>query len=475
MSGPERAHLDELRAAAARHADRIERMFGRKGVDPLRQLPRPHPAVRQVDALRHFARGGAVPYGTELEQLGEIAVMQIDQRMWPTPASADDPWSFLPSDKLRNEMKRRLREPGSFGDTLAELYVWGYLRDKGFSVTLTDKEGEADLAVQHGDAVVHGDVKRVRIGSSPNAAGRAVTKANRQVKRTVGDDRAGVAFIQVERPVERVAIDDRVPADVQAFVEEVRIELAGESNKSIAAAIIFWDDVLIADGNGDAGYFFRRRATVVEHANARSALPLDPDDLKPIAWFGAGIRSRDLSESERASLPEPKPRARGSIVATPVYQQMNDSPDGVRVGHAIDLFANPDRITSMPGDVLLATRYVPAGQFTLLGIASIRDEATQISMAFRLYDAPQDTDPESALLLFLDRYGIPARVGGEVALLHASVPAPADGELVSIDNPPEEGFMHAVARMGDTGPAVLHCVFAFDGAKYWAANRAKSA
>ncbi len=129
-----RAGIDEFRSAAERQAIRLEGMFGRRGIEPLRSSSPSHPAVRQIVALKQFAATGVVPYGTELEILGEIAAMQIDQRMWPVPASRDDPWSFLPSVKLRNEMKQRLREPGSFSDTLAELYVWARLRDAGFDV-----------------------------------------------------------------------------------------------------------------------------------------------------------------------------------------------------------------------------------------------------------------------------------------------------------------------------------------------------
>src|SRR5688572_10008684 len=111
-SEPVRAGIDDLRSAAERHAARLDAMFGRNGIEPLRRSSPDHPAVRQIDVLKEFAATGVVPHGAELETLGEIAAMQIDQRMWPVPASYDDPWSFLPSVKLRNEMKRRLREPG---------------------------------------------------------------------------------------------------------------------------------------------------------------------------------------------------------------------------------------------------------------------------------------------------------------------------------------------------------------------------
>lgn len=238
-------------------------------------------------------------------------------------------------------MKRRLREPGSFGDTLAELYVWARLRDAGFDVSLTEDEGTADLEIRRGDAAVFGDVKRVRLGSSPGTAGSALTKANRQVKKRAGDGAAGVAFISITRPTERTALDDRTPADVQVFVDELTAELAGEHNRGIAAAIVYWDDVLIVDREADAGYFFRRRATVIPHRNPRSGLAIPPDDLAPTAWFAAGVRSRMLDETHWEQLPVPKPRGRGSVVATPAFQQMNQTPVGVRTEHAIELFSTP--------------------------------------------------------------------------------------------------------------------------------------
>ena len=402
--------------------------------------------------------------------------MQIDQRMWPVPANNDDPWSFLPSVKLRNEMKRRLRERGSFGDTLAELYVWARLRDAGFDVSLTDDEGTADLQIRRGELVVFGDVKRVRLGSSPSTAGSALTKANCQAKRSAGDGAAGVAFVGITRPTERAALDDRTPADVQVFLDELTAELSGNHNRSIAAAIVYWDDILIVDWESDAGYFFRRRATVVPHANPRGALSIPADDLTPTAWFAAGVRTRGLDESEWANLPVPNPRSRASVVATPAFQQMNQTPVGVRTEHAIELFSNPDRVTTLPGNVVLATRDIEATpEFTLLGIASIKDGKTQISMVFKLYAVPRDADPDELLGLFLSRYGVPVRVGDSVALLHPSVPAPVGGALVVIDNPPERGFSHAVAEMGDVGPRTLHCVFGFDADRYEMSARARSA
>jgi hypothetical protein len=471
-----RAGLEEFRALAERHVARLEAMFGRKGIQPLRRSCPDHPAVRQIAALKQFAATGVVAYGAELKELGEIATMQIDQRMWPLPASDDDPWSFLPSERLRSEMKRRLREPGSFGDTLAELYVWARLRDDGFDVSLTEHEGTADLEIRRQDAIVFGDVKRVRLGSSPATVGSALTKANRQVKRSAGEEAAGVAFISITRPTERAALDDRVPADVQVFLDELRGELAGSQNRSIAAAIVYWDDIVVVEREAEMGYFFRRRATVIRHSNARGRLAIAADDLTPTAWFGVGVRWPLPDETHWADLPVPTPRARGSVVATPAFQQMNQRPIGVRAEHAIELFSNPDKMTMLPGNVVLATRDIAATpEFTLLGIASIREDKTQISMVFKLYGVPRKGDPESLLGIFLSRYGLPVRVGDSVASLHPAVPAPNDGALVVIDNPPAEGFSHLVAEMGEAGPRTLHCVFGFDAGRYKAKTAAKSA
>ncbi len=341
---------------------------------------------------------------------------------------------------------------------------------------MTEDEGTADLEIRRGKDAVFGDVKRVRLGSSPSTAGSALTKANRQVKRSAREEAAGVAFISITRPTERTALDDRTPADVQVFVDELTAELAGDHNRGIAAAIVYWDDVLIVDREADAGYFFRRRAAVIPHANPRSALAIPPEDLVPTAWFAAGVRPRMLDGTQWADLPVPEPRGRGSVVATPAFQQMNQTPVGVRTEHAIELFSNPDRVTTFPGNVLLATRDIAATpDFTLLGIASIRDDKTQISMVFKLYGVRRGADPESLLELFLSRYGIPVRVGDSLALLHPSVPAPTDGALVVIDNPPEQGFSHAVVEMGEAGPRTLHCVFGFDAGQYAARAKARSA
>jgi hypothetical protein len=384
-------------------------MFGRRGVEPLR--PVDHPAVRQVDALRAFADGRGAPHGAELEFLGELAAMQIDQRLWPLPADADDPWTFLPSTRLRDEMRRRLRDSGSFGDTLAELYVWAYLRDAGFDVALTETEGTADLKIERDGAVVYGDVKRRRLGSSAGGAGSAVTKANRQIKRSAGEDHAGVVFVHIDRPVERVALDDRVPADVEVVLQELRAELSGQHNRSVAAAVVYWDDIVIVEDASQetVGYFFRRRATLVEHERAREPLQIRPNELEPTAWFATGVKWPRLSDDTLAMMPGPEPRARGSIVATPVFQQMNVTAEGVRTGHAIDLFANPDAVSGLPGGVVVAVRHLSGNGCTLLGVATERNEQINISFVFRLYGDNPVLDPESALLELLERFGLPTR------------------------------------------------------------------
>jgi hypothetical protein len=430
--------------------------------------------IRQADVLRRFSEGKGLPLGEEVATLNELASMQIDQRLWPVPASEDEPWSFLPSEKLRKEMQRRVRDVGSFGDTLAELYVWARLREAGFDVALTEDEGTADLEIQRGAAKVFGDVKRIRLGTSPSTAGSALTKANRQVKRSAGENAAGVVFIGVTRPAERAALDDRVPADVQTFVDEVTSELAGDHNKSIAAAIVYWDDLLVVDRTGDAGYFFRRRALAVHHAQPRADLMIPVEDLLPTAWFAVGIGLPSLDGSQLANLPVPIPRRRGEIVATAAFQQMNRTTTGVRTEHAIELFSNPDRVSVMPGNVLLATHAVSSRDFVLLGVASLRNGETQISMVFKLYEVAGEDDPEGLLSLFLGGYGLPVRVGDSVARLHPSVPASPTGALVVVDEPPQTGFVvHAVAEMGEQASRMLHCVFAFDSEQYAAAVRSK--
>lgn len=463
-----------LRQRATVHADRIERMFGRKGIDSLRRQHPDHPAIHQVETLRNFGSGEGPELFTATEFLAELAVMLIDQSSWPI-TSEDEPWAFLQSEKLRNEMARRLREPGSFGDTLTELYVWGQLRGRGFDVALADEPGIADLSIRQDGREVVADVKRIRLGSSPDAAGRALKKANDQIKKTAGDDAAGLVFISIERAAERTSLDDRPPSDVEPYLEKVRSQVSGQDNKSVAAAIILWDDVILRDIGGTTVYVFRRRSATIPHRNPRSQLAISPEELAVEAWFASGLRFPSVEFGD-PRLPIPSQVSRGKIIAPTAFQQFNAIPEGVRPGHAIDALAHPDAVSAGPGGVVLATRHIAAARYTMLVIANDKAGEQQINAAFRLYPGdeplPSPLSPDLALAMLLDRYGLPIKVGATVALLHPSAPAPRNSPLLEMPDH-GDGMAHAVVRMGTNGPEELYCVFAIDMARYKADVRSR--
>ncbi|RJQ07148.1 MAG: hypothetical protein C4558_10145 [Dehalococcoidia bacterium] len=470
---------DDFRRLATAHAHRIEAFFGKRGLGPLRRQYPEHPAIAEVDVLRRFADNSGIPLYEEIAFLSQIHSMTLEAMHWPPGGGSADPLSFAPTPAIRKYLASRLREPGSYGDTMAELFTWGRLASNGLGVqAMVADQGLPDLRLTKDGWSVVGDVKRIHVGSNTDAAHRAVQKANKQIREVPGPHQAGIAWIYVERPLDRIALDDRIPSDVVPYVEVVAGILNGSTCRSVTVALIIWDDVKAMDkGDGSATYIFSRRCHVINHSQPRVPLPASVDQFQPTVW--SAIRSAHPSPLDPTARGVPVPReirARQDIT-TVAFRQLSELGDGIHAGQALEVLADPDDFEVIGRTVLIATRHVPIASHTLIVFASLKpDGRREVSVAFRLPDSLRHSaDRASPVMLLTDllgHFGLPVRMNGSDELFreHVRVPIRNNEPILTIPDNGGSGFAHAVVRHGD-GFDDAFAVFAIDSGKYQQALR----
>jgi hypothetical protein len=478
----------DYRALAGIHGERLERLFGRRGINSLKRQHPTHPVVGEVEALKKIADGAGIPAFEDVEFLGHVRSWMFEALAWPgedawprQEALSEDMLSFAKDERIRRYILQRLRDPGSYGDVMAELYTWGRLEKNGWTIEpQMVATGLPDLKIRRHEAALIGEVKRIRATSKPSAAARAVETANTQIGRVSIDGAAGVVWIYLVRMEGTIALDDRVPIDVWPYLDAVRRKIGGSSNRRISAAVVTWDVIRLIDyGEGVATYFFGRQSELLRHSHPRVELPYDCLDILPTQWLAIHA-SRHVSD-EPGGVPGAVEQHYASTTATIAFRQLSEHSDGIRAGQALEVLRDPDGTYGIEGSVLLATRYVPSLDFILLVIAKVASDGQQmVNMAFRLHAEhngrlPDAHDPKAVLWALLERFGLPVRIDGDVRLFH---------ERISIQDPfpipPIEtldtggsGTTHAVLRRKEGGFDII-AAFAVDRGKYLSDVRSHS-
>ena len=271
---------ESIQDEARIQAQVLERMFDDPNLVGLRSRHPRHPAVDRFDLLTDLVSStGGFPWENGSQMAGAIATMLIDRSTWASNTDSTDYWSFITDESVRNQIRRRIWNPQQFGDVLAELFCFGWLMTEGFSTLLVGKEGLPDLMLQLNTGDLWAEVKRIRLGTQPTRVRKIIAKANRQIKRAdpLG---VGVAFISLARPVKHTGSDDRPPPDVQPYIDQVERQFASGHTKSVARAIVTWDDwIEHVNPLGVAVYTIRRRSVVLNHQTPRHELTLPDADM----------------------------------------------------------------------------------------------------------------------------------------------------------------------------------------------------
>ena len=107
----------------------------------------------------------------------------MDAHSWGKTADVANAWNFIPEEPAKSRVTQTILNPESYQDMLAQLYVWGALRERGISSRLREQHGMPDLAIYLPDgSAVGGEVKCLRITSKAKNLTNLVGKANSQLK-----------------------------------------------------------------------------------------------------------------------------------------------------------------------------------------------------------------------------------------------------------------------------------------------------
>lgn len=412
-------HLSNtLREECYRQLSVLEAMFANVGLANLARRSPGHPAVRRYHRIGEFVKSG-VTYPDEIEILREITGGLLDRTVWADAPNDGDYWAFIPDANAQERVRKAILDPEQFHDTIAEVFFWSWLQGQIQSAELVEEIGLPDIVVGRGsNGEVWAEVKRVRLGKNPKRVREVISKANGQIKKAQ-PEKSGVMFLSIERAVQRVSLDDRVPNDIQPYLEEVERSLASHVNRSVGRVVISWDDFVI-DTEPDRGitYGFRRRSITREHHQPRGNVSLPGKITEVERSISISVEWPKEAEEKRSGH---GPRlSLGNAVVGPGFREFNASWDGIRPQHALEAFSEPDAVYRYSfrlgsGEQLLVTRRVTVSRqpFTMLLVAHpLADGRQEIGDAYRLYDGPDTTwdlhhHPLATFEVLVSRYGVP--------------------------------------------------------------------
>lgn len=464
---------DSILEEAHQQVRLLERMFADAegddvGLVRLRARSAHHPAVVRYDATRYMANSPhMVRYPLDGDLLAPVATMLLDRTAWPEAQADGDFWGFVGDETVQRFFRTRVRTPNAFDDLLAELFLWSWLRSEGTHADLVEEEGLPDVVINRGSPEEYWcEVKRIHVGTATSRLRKVIEAANRQIKRSKHEETAGVVFVSVARGGGRAALDDRVPSDVQGFIEAARDALRVDRYRSVARVVLNWEEhVIYGTPPGTMLHVFQRRSIVVPHPAPRRALRSTTAALRaecavvvPV-HFSSLPRDESVPQSEQpmSALPPSSPAPSGKATFAGFFRSFNEFGDGVRTQHARDAFADPDATRTLQlGDIGLRfdTRRVTysIAAHTLLIVSSFTPaRGLCIDQAYKLYDRrPGDAtlvdDPLRAFYEVLARYGIPIRIANRSGLLFARVTVPipngrGDMPLVELAEPRPKGVV----------------------------------
>lgn len=467
-----------LRDELSRQVANLEAMFDNASLAALAEEHPEHPAVERYSALQHLLNhDGSYSPDEESSLVLMTAGGMVDRSTWAVDPSGGEYWDIIPDPAAREFVRTRIGLPKFYEDVVSELFYWGWLRSQGFEAYLGEEQGMPDLQVIVGDRATWADVKRIHVGTNPSRIRRDIGKANSQIKQA-DTEGVGLALIHVDRRGARASLDDRVPSDVRPYVEEAKRELSSDSSKSVAQVVLTWDDYfVISELDQPCLYAVRRRSLVLEHKRAR-AEPI----LLSAAW-DVGLTTTVWTHYEgRSSSPLASIDA-GKVVVTQAFREQNEFTYGVRAGHVVEAFSDPNALIRYKLDddysVVLATRRVNMGRRPHVLLVRAHEPAgkrPETTAGYKLYGTDEELakiahDPGLAFRTLLNRFAFPIRVGQQVGLFipREIVQQPAEGTwpVVGLGSDPDSLTIEAVFRTSEETKTVdVRWAFALDLTAY---------
>jgi hypothetical protein len=270
--------------AVADLTDHLERSFHflLRGAE----LSSSHPAQYYLQQLKSLGKE-TMPASDSL--CSAVAQALLDRVTWAV-YPPEDIWEVYGGEEVRRLLQPRLVDPGQYFDAMAELRLCGQMQQAAERRVRFDCcAGRPDLYLAGAVGKVWIEVKHLRPASRHPRLDKIVYKAGKQLKRATGGGGSGALHISVGRPAEWTAEDD----DPHSYLVDhlSRAILVPARNRSVAQAVISWDDYVVL--SGDRGTFLltpRRRARVVRHPAPRMPAAI-PDEYLSVAGVGPLVMS----------------------------------------------------------------------------------------------------------------------------------------------------------------------------------------
>lgn len=442
----------------------LEDLLCDPGLADLRSAHPSHVAVGMYDRISAVLTSNSIPFGYEAEFVSTAARLFLDRMTWASGIGVETRLDEVLDVASRRHVIERARAKNSFNDVTAELYFWGWLRSKGFDAYLHEKKGP-DIVVE-GQRRFWVEVKRIQHSTKPERARDVVKKANKQI-RSVDPDGCGILFIHVTRSGESQPLQDVVPTDVQAYIDQIERTLRGHHCRSVAHVVVAWDELFWKQNMQDGSNMFatRRRSTILSHRFPKSDLPVTANELEvghTTIWH---ITYPAITEL----LAEPSDDRIGidpaNVTFWPSFAPEYCPPEGIRPKHVLEALKTADAIAfSKVADiqVILSTKRITHGYkpWVMVVVAlRVQGEKLAVAGAYRLYGDDEElailaADPVKAFAKLLDLFG------GEVTVGQAT------GKLIpeAVVALEEDGVKNTIVTAGTNGPSspALACIVEFD-------------
>lgn len=271
--------------------DFLRSLVTKRQFDQLKRTQPNHPLIKQCDAIEQILHNERDDIESTEDLIGQAAQVTMDAHSWGKTADVANAWNFIPEEPAKSRVTQTILNPESYQDMLAQLYVWGALRERGISSRLREQHGMPDLAIYLPDgSAIGGEVKCLRITSKAKNLTNLVGKANSQLK-NFDSQRSGILFIRMLCPAFRV-FDDSVPADLHPFFDVLQKALASDHYKSVGQLIVSWDDYMLHESKKGRFYAFRRRSVPLQHRKPRSGPRISTDRLLLGSTFTVVVRNK---------------------------------------------------------------------------------------------------------------------------------------------------------------------------------------
>lgn len=253
-------------------------------LERLRTADTDHPALARHDALellRIAATDTTSPSALLLPLLpvwllGDFAA-DLQSRTLEFPRVDGHFWDRLGIDGKRF-VEARLPVRQHYESTLCEVRAWSRWTSNGASVRFVEEVCMPDLVVtEEGLADLWCEVKAVSSAAAESTVEKAVTKANRQLRGC--QEGGGIAVFWLVRD-DAAALaptpagtDGAVPADVADRIRVIAGRLHEGRHRSVAHAIVVWEQVAIREGAAGRTLTLERRQRVIAHPAPARDIP----------------------------------------------------------------------------------------------------------------------------------------------------------------------------------------------------------